>query len=67
MNTLIAYIGENYKYPNRSKNKFKLKAIESHKYLFECGHWCTENVFMDLVRIKTGVQVYNERQLKLFY
>jgi len=63
---IISYIGELYKYPNSSKNKFKLIKVEGYKYLFECGHWCTDNVFIDLIRLRTGIQVYNERQLNLF-
>jgi len=59
------YLGEYYQYPNDNK-RFKLIATDGFIFQFECGHWCTENVFMDLIRIKTRVQVYEDRQLQLF-
>lgn len=62
---IIAHIGENYKYPN-SRNLLKLIKVIGLKYLFECGHWCTDNVFIDLIRVSNGVQVCNEKQLQLF-
>ena len=64
---MIYYIGENYKYPN-TKQIFKLKSVSENEFIFyfECGHWCTDLVFMDLIRLKTNVQVFNEIQLSLF-
>lgn len=52
-------IGNVYKYPN-SKRKFKLTNTNGFVFHFECGHWCTDNVFMDLICITPA------KQLKLF-
>ena len=62
----IYYINELYMYPESSKQKFKLMKKEGYKFLFECGHCCTDSVFMDLIRCKTNIQVFNEKQLQLF-
>lgn len=64
---MIYYIGEYYKYTN-SKQLFKLQSLSDNGFIFyfECGHWCTDSVFMDLIRIKTNIQVYNDVQLTLF-
>jgi|GEM_PF-6469614 len=48
-------IGNTYKY-HGSKNTFVLKEIRPFSYKFECGHWCTDNVFKDLVCVK-GIQL----------
>ena len=58
-------IGKKYKYPN-SKNVFVLKEIRGFIYEFECGHWCTDSVFEDLIDLETGIQNYMGIQLKLF-
>lgn len=42
-----AVIGVTYKY-RRSDKEFILKEIVGCRYVFECGHWCTDLVFMDL-------------------
>ena len=52
-----AFINEYYRYPN-SKQNFKLVRHTEFVYFFECGHWCTDSVFMDLIRVKTGVPNY---------
>jgi formylmethanofuran dehydrogenase subunit E-like metal-binding protein len=62
------HIGRQYKYPN-SPNVFTLKAVRGYIFKFECGHWCTDNVFIDLIDITTGKQIYKTmpaRQLTLF-
>jgi hypothetical protein len=59
------YIGEYYTYPG-SKRRFKLVEVDGYRFKFECGHWCTDNVFLDLVRVKTGIQVFEDNQLNLF-
>lgn len=58
------FIGEYYRYPN-SKKKFKLIEVDDWKFKFECGHWCSDTVFEDLIRVKTGKQVINDNQLEL--
>lgn len=45
-----AEIGGSYRYPG-SGRKFVLKEIRPFSYVFECGHWCTDNVFVDMIRI----------------
>jgi len=62
---IVYYEGEEYKYPNYRK-RFKLKSREEFIFVFECGHRVTDNVFKDLIRVKTGVQVYEDNQLELF-
>lgn len=62
---IVAYIGEYYRYPNRKK-KFKLVRTNTYNYYFECGHWCTDSVFMDLIRVKTGIPNWHDSQLELF-
>jgi len=59
------YIGEYYRYPNQ-KTRFKLIRATEWVYYFECGHWCTDSVFMDLIRCKTNIQVSQDLQIELF-
>lgn len=59
------HLNEYYRYPC-SREKFKLIEVNGWVYHFEGGHWCTDNVFMDLIRVKTGVQVYQDTQTQLF-
>jgi hypothetical protein len=54
-------IGANYKYP-LDKQVFKLKEVRMISFHFECGHWCMDSIFMDLINIETGVQVYKDKQ-----
>lgn len=62
---IVAYLNEYYSYP-KSKKKFKLVRTTDYNYYFECGHWCTDNVFVDLIRVKTGERVGGDNQLELF-
>jgi hypothetical protein len=59
------FIGEQYKYP-QSRKAFTLKQVTGFIFHFDCGHWCTDNVFMDLIRVKTKVQVYKDCQMEIF-
>jgi len=59
------FIGEYYRYPN-SQKEYKLLKVEHNVYRFSCGHWCTDCVFEDLIRVKTNQQVYLDNQLELF-
>lgn len=58
-------IGRVYRYP-LSKKLFKLIESNGIIFRFECGHWCTDSVFEDLIDVKTGVQVYKDLQLNFF-
>ncbi len=58
------YLGEFYKYSKHGK-KFKLIEKCSFIFKFECGHWCTGNVFTDLIRCKTGIYNFEDTQIKL--
>lgn len=60
------FIGEEYRYPNSMK-RFVLKDVDGFIYRFACGHWCTDCVFVDLIRIKTGIQVYRDTQMELSF
>lgn len=59
------FIGEKYQYaPNGTV--FKLKKVVGFIFYFKCGHWCTDNVFEDLIRVKTGAMNWKMNyQLKL--
>jgi hypothetical protein len=59
------FIGEDYRYP-RCRHRFKLVEVRGFIFEFECGHWCTDTVFVDLIRVKTNKQVLNDIQLELF-
>lgn len=57
-------IGALYRYPEtnaNSNNTYKLTDYFPKRgiFLFECGHWCTDNVFIDLkiVHDKTDKQL----------
>ena len=43
-------IGKKFKYPD-CEEIFTLKEIRTCSYHFECGHWCTDSVFMDLTEV----------------
>ncbi|WP_027380805.1 hypothetical protein [Chryseobacterium daeguense] len=59
-------IGEKYQYPNDPcEIKYKLLGRRNYVFVFDGGHWCTDNVFLDLIRCKTGVQVYKETTIQL--
>lgn len=58
------YIGEYYQYPDGGRKR-KLKEVRGWVFEFDDGHWCTDTVFMDLIRVKTGLQVYKDLQLTL--
>ena len=58
-------IGQTYRYPN-SRQIFKLIEIDGYKYKFECGHWCTDCVFADLINTSTNIPNYLNTQLPLF-
>jgi hypothetical protein len=48
----IGIIGNLYKY-KRHKTVFELIEITPNKtHRFKCGHWCTDNVFIDLICVK---------------
>lgn len=59
------FIGEYYRYP-KGRTRFKLIEVRKWTFHFECGHWCTDTVFGDLIRCKTGKQVFKDLQLDLF-
>jgi hypothetical protein len=62
-------IGKKYKYPN-SEKIFVIKSIANFHCGFYCGHWCTDNVFVDLINIETGIAKWQQptkvKKLKLF-
>lgn len=43
--------GEMYRYPG-DDTVFTVKSIGHCSVRFECGHWCTDTVFKDLVRVQ---------------
>ena len=45
-------IGNFYKY-KKSNRIFELVEItQNNTHKFKCGHWCTDNVFRDLICVK---------------
>ena len=44
-----------YKHTDYKTNRlFKLIKVVGYKYYFECGHWCTDSVFMDFKLINNN-------------
>jgi hypothetical protein len=50
-------IGAKYKYPD-SCDILTLDRVKGGRFIFKCGHWCTDSVFVDLIDIKKKMQVY---------
>lgn len=50
-------IGGKYKY-RKSDTIFILKEVVVYRFIFECGHWCTDNIFVELIDIKKKVAVW---------
>lgn len=64
--TFNYYIHEFYRHES-SDVKYRLLEVIGFKFYFDRGHWCTDLVFMDMIRDKTGNRVSNEgTQLNLF-
>lgn len=42
--------GELYRYPGHEK-VFVVESMGRCSVRFECGHWCTDNVIVDLIQI----------------
>lgn len=59
------HLDEYYKYYDSTK-KFKLINVDGFRFEFEGGHWCTDCVFVDLIRVKTGISVNEDLQMELF-
>lgn len=61
-------IGREYKYPDYYK-KYKLKEISKNGFVFkfECGHWVTDLVFIDMIDVKTKIRVRYNTQLSLSF
>lgn len=58
-------IGDWYKYPNKNPKRYKLVEVRRFVAIFECGHRVTDCVFMDLINCRTGIQVFEDVQLKI--
>jgi len=60
-------IGSYYKYPD-GKRLFKLTKVNGFIFHFQCGHFCTDSVFLDLIDTQNNIQIYKQlppKQLKL--
>lgn len=54
-----------YKYPESNKI-FTLDHFDNNGNAhFECGHWCTSNVFEDLIDLSTGFAQWDNPQTLL--
>lgn len=51
-------IGAKYKYPNSTQVFTLVEVRPKWVFRFECGHWCTDSVFVDLFDIEKRRQVY---------
>lgn len=59
------FISEEYRYKT-GKKRYKLTSVsDTGIFHFECGHWCTESVFGDLVRCSTGKHNFESKQIEL--
>jgi hypothetical protein len=56
---VVYHLGEWYRYYG-SDTLFRLKAVQSDIFVFDCGHWCTDTVMRGMIRVSTGVSVYKE-------
>ena len=55
-------IGATYVYPNSRKRFVLISVAGQGKFLFKCGHWCTDNVFRDLLKINaSNKRIINEQ------
>lgn len=63
MKSFPYFIGEYYRAGDQI---FKLVESNGIVFHFECGHWCTNLVFEDFYRVKTGLQNYKIIQIELF-
>jgi len=60
--TLSYTIGGAYRYHGGNREFILQEVIhEGTVFRFECGHWCTDNVFVDLIQIN-----HKSKQLELF-
>lgn len=66
MNQLEYHIGEFYQYPN-DKRYFLLQKKVGDIFHFEGCHRVTDNVFMDMIRIKTGIPNHKVQQLEFIF
>ena len=59
-------IGETYKYANYHETFILKNVSTTGNAYFECGHWCTDNVFVDLINVNQNRRVGRApKQLKL--
>lgn len=54
-----------YKYPNCNKIYIFSHLGRNGNVFFKCGHWCTNNVFEDLIDLSTGFAKWNNPQTTL--
>lgn len=61
------FIGEKFRSKKGGKI-FKLESFGGFSFKFECGHWCTDNVFYYMEHIRLDCQVIDllpAKQLEL--
>ena len=56
------YIGESFSYSGQ-KERFKLLSVSYNGlvFYFNKNHWVMDSIFIDLIRCKTGNQIYIEQ------
>ncbi len=52
------YVGRSYRYPGQNTVYTVLGISAGTTIRFKCGHWCTDNVFLDLIDVETRIQNY---------
>jgi hypothetical protein len=60
-------IGGKYRYVNSDKVFTLLEINDCNNFIFDNDHWCTLNVFIDLIDCKTGKRVKSFRENKLYF
>jgi hypothetical protein len=49
-------IGRRFRYPS-DERVFTVCEVRTHSIRFDCGHWCTDNVFRDLIPVAEDGQM----------
>jgi hypothetical protein len=58
LNNIPYTIGNKYKYNNDCADILILKSVKNFIFHFRCGHFCTDNIFVDLIDLKDNIQVF---------
>lgn len=51
--------GEELRYPG-TRRRYVVQEVRPWSVVFACGHWCTDTVVPDLIRVRTNRRVADE-------